>query len=549
MKSKKRSNQITAISLSLISVGVVLTLVAVLLLTGVITPRSSANSDASTERAEENSTDTKPSATYGDDIDLCAEGIHYPITIVGKAATCYESGTTDKTICEKCGFTLKGSQETPATNHLNRVVKEICIQSNVGCDFPAFFHCPDCGENFYDTLTGSDLGMPIVNLLGSTDGANLQAKVKMAIEYYGEDQSFEADIMLKFQGQSSYLYPKKNFAITLYKKDSNYEKKQKVTLFEGHKEAKYVLKANYVDASAGRNIIAARLYKQIAETSDADDEISQLDTKGVIDGYPILLYQNGEFLGLYTLNMPRDKWLYDMHDSEDTREAVLFSRKFENSNKLRETLTTESFNLENQLWKLEYASTEDFPKIGTQWVLNSFNNVIRILNSKDDAELKQVLPNFVNIDRTIDVLIYTIFLNCYDNRCKNNVYLTYDGSYWTPSVYDLDATFSLNFDGHNFLENNYSANNIINNGTVLFQKVKKLWWSEMVARYKELRASVLTYENAAAVIDEWFEGIPQVCYTADFAKNPTIPQKKVDHQAQMKQFVIDRLAYLDGYFK
>ena len=33
---------------------------------------------------------------------------------------------------------------------------------------------------------------------------------------------------------------------------------------------------------------------------------------GGIDGYPVKLFVNGKYAGIYTFNIPRDKWLFDM---------------------------------------------------------------------------------------------------------------------------------------------------------------------------------------------------------------------------------------------
>ena len=483
------------------------------------------------------------STEYPEGTDLCAVGVHYPVTVTGVKPTCFESGQSDKSVCEKCGFTLRGSTELPPIAHGNREVLEICLQNHMGFAYQALFHCPDCDQTFYNTLEPRDLHMPIINLKGNIGAIDGGTKKPMSVSYMGEGIAFDCDALMRFQGQSSLLLPKKNYSIQFYKTGTNYQTKQKVELFEGHKESKYCLKANYIDASQARNIVAARIYKQISETRDNGDPISQTDTQCVIDGYPVLLYINGNFNGLYTFNMPKDNWVFDMHKSPDLRQAALFSRHFEATNYLRTHL-----NFADSNWKMEFASTEDIPEIGTQWAVNSFNNMIDTLNTLSDAKLREVLPNVVNIDRTIDVVLYTTFLACYDNRTKNNLYLTYDGVQWAPVMYDMDAAFGLNFDGSGFYAPNFNAAYTVSGGNNLFQKVSRIYKNEMAARYRELRQSVLTYENIDAHFAEFFAGIPQVCYTADFAKNPGIPKKDVNSYGQIMGFVKERLAYLDSYF-
>ena len=60
--------------------------------------------------------------------------------------------------------------------------------------------------------------------------------------------------------------------------------------------------------------------------------LNKLKAKGIplfyhyqIDGYPVEIYINGEFLGLYTWNIPKDKWTFNMTGDENTREALLMA--------------------------------------------------------------------------------------------------------------------------------------------------------------------------------------------------------------------------------
>ena len=513
----------------------------VLVVAGVIKPNQQEPTQAVTET--EPTTETEEETTEYVETDPCVLGTHFPVTVPGIQPTCYEPGLSDKIVCEVCGFTLQGSEELPATNHANRDVIEVSPFNTQGIDYQAQFHCPDCDLTFFDSLTPKDLHMPIVDITGSFDGLNQWTKIYASMHYYGEDISFDCDTTLRIQGQSSTLFPKLNYAIQFLESGTSGQKKLKVELFEGHKESKYVLKANYVDASAARNVVAARIYKQIAETRDNGDPISQTDCKGVIDGFPVLVYHDGSFEGLYTLNMPRDNWVYEQKRGEEYRHAALFSRRFVPSNYLRDHI-----NWDNYDWKLEFDSTEEVPGIGTEWIADSFNSTIDKIRFYSDAQFREQISEVVNVDRAIDCLIYTIFIAAYDNRCKNNLYLTYDGVQWALTMYDMDASFGLSFDGSHYFPPTFPVTNFTNGGTQLYFRLYKLYFPEICARYKELRKEVLTYGNVDRQFREFFDMIPTVCYDADFKRTPSIPQKRVDQYTQIMTFVAQRLEYLDGVF-
>ena len=106
-------------------------------------------------------------------------------------------------------------------------------------------------------------------------------------------------------------YPKKNFTIKLG---------SKVDLGFGEQK-KYCLKANYIDHSHARNIVSARLWSEIVKNRENYNtlplQLRNSPNNGAIDGYPIKLYLNGKYEGLYTLNVPKDAWMFGMDDKKD----------------------------------------------------------------------------------------------------------------------------------------------------------------------------------------------------------------------------------------
>lgn len=143
---------------------------------------------------------------------------------------------------------------------------------------------------------------------------------KISLKYVSNDINFESYALIKIQGTSSIGYEKKNYTIKLYE-DENYDNKNKVDVGWG-KQNKYCLKANWIDKTHARNIVTAKLASEVQKKYNLLEDTPH---NGTIDGYPIEIYINGEFLGLYTWNIPKDAWLFNM--DEENENHIVFANK------------------------------------------------------------------------------------------------------------------------------------------------------------------------------------------------------------------------------
>ena len=107
------------------------------------------------------------------------------------------------------------------------------------------------------------------------------------LNYAGEDYPY---ISMKGRGNSTWVFSKKPYNVTFYKK-ADYDKKQKVSLIDGVKAKKWSLLANYLDNSLLRNKVALDLANNLGiglETEFVD------------------VWMNGEYLGNYLLTPKKD---------------------------------------------------------------------------------------------------------------------------------------------------------------------------------------------------------------------------------------------------
>ena len=101
---------------------------------------------------------------------------------------------------------------------------------------------------------------------------------------------FDTYMSMKGRGNSTWVFEKKPYNVTLFKK-SDYDKKNSLELIDGVKSKKWSLLANHLDSSLLRNKVAFDLAKALG---------IGLDSKFVD------LWMNGEYLGCYMLTPKKD---------------------------------------------------------------------------------------------------------------------------------------------------------------------------------------------------------------------------------------------------
>ncbi len=409
------------------------------------------------------------------------------------------------------------------------------------------YQCLNCEESKIDSVTYETLGMPILCFDGDITNMSKDNEVLLSVKYQNGEQSIDCDANVKWQGSSSIYYPKKNFTMKLLNKGTT--KKNKVEMKEGWGEqSKYCLKANYIDFSHARNVVSGKLYSQIVKSRDFDDKIENLANGGAVDGFPIFIFINGSYQGLYTLNIPKDKWMFGMQDDEAddeviTKQALLMGDAWTNATALKETVKPD---YASSGFELEYCSTED--TIGDDWVLDSFNSMIEFVLNNDGEDFKNGISQYVSVERTIDSMIFTWLINAGDNRSKNILWTTYDGTHWFSSMYDMDGTWGVLWDG---TKNTPETQNFWWEGAgtnMLWQKIWANYKKEITARYFQLRATVLSDQNILNEFDEFFNQIPDFIIKSEKDKWSGIKSINCSSFEDISIFLKSSTAILDKYF-
>ena len=424
-------------------------------------------------------------------------------------------------------------------------LESVMIENVHSVAFCGEFISSESNVRIYKPITYGDVGMPVIDIGGSLPTSKGYENT-VNFTYESEGLSFDCTAEIKVQGASSAGKPKKNFNIKLFKADGS---KNKVELVDGWgKENKYCLKANYIDYSQSRNVVSGKIFGEIVKSRN--DELSDTPNGGAIDGFPILVYNNSVYQGLYTLNIPKDNWMFDMKHSDEKNQAIFMTDTW-NSAVSFKSISTSGF-------VLEYASNEDsLIDNNTQWAYDSMLDLIEFVYKNDGEDFKNGIHEYADIDKCIDSMIYTFFICADDNTSKNILWVTLDGKVWFSSMYDMDGTWGMRWNGNiEFNENTMLISSLADgkglapernpsNLNLLWERIYVNYYDRVCQRYWELRQEILTVGNITNHFESFFDAIPDVVRDAEKKKWTGVPSQNINHLEQILDFASKRIEVMD----
>lgn len=364
---------------------------------------------------------------------------------------------------------------------------------------------------------------------------------------------------LSTQGDSSMNFPWKNYKFDL-------DDDSKIKFGNWVAQDSFHLKKYYSDNFRGQCIVAYWLAEQIylsRELADrypysymfTNDDI--VNGKGSFkkdfptgamthpDGFPIRLYVNDEYTGIWDWNLKKDKDNYAM--SKDDTNMILLDGTL-GIEFFGGSITWSDFELGNPKpkkmdngWELTTVDGNkydgDFPKefIGETTVLDNEKGTIAY-DPANDSHVKtaKVKANIVALSKAIsditsqstdegkklkfkeyfkenEVIDYFLFGNVtydFDGFRKNWLWCTWDGKKWSPVIYDKDNVFGVSIFGTpSYIEN--SITNLLGTGTnVPTGLCYSLFADDVKAEYKRLRDNGIFSEvNITGLLEKWIKKV------------------------------------------
>lgn len=370
----------------------------------------------------------------------------------------------------------------------------------------------------------------------------------MQFKYVSKTNTVNGYVKAKAQGNSSMGYPKKNQTVNMYA-DEALTESMKVDFKGWGVQKKHVYKANWIDLTHARNIVSAQLWGDVVKSrtnyADLPELLRTSPNQGAIDGFPALVYANGVYQGRYTINIPKDGWMANMDKTLDTH-CILCGENYASG------CFRAAANINGSDWSDELHDTVP-DAIKTRW-----NEVISFVMNSTNEEFKVGLSDYFYVDSLIDYLLFALASCGLDSMGKNQLYMTYDGQKWIASMYDMDSTWGLYWNGSKFVASDYARTSYEDyvsgrEGNLLYIRLEQNFHAEIQARWSELKAGPLSYANIMTRFERFIGIVPPHIVKEDYASTTGggsftgIPSQSTNHIQQIRAFAIARQAWTDEY--
>lgn len=417
------------------------------------------------------------------------------------------------------------------------------------------------------TFKPEKYGMPVLYLWGSNilslrdKSKTLKNEVTYSFPAYGVSGTVEK---FKVQGASSAGLPKKNYTLNL---------DQDIEIFHNYgKQHKYVIKANYLDPSQALNVVGARLWGSIRDThkvadtgilntngdllvdnggnrvvAETDPQLSIGSTYGAVDGFPIAVYINNQYWGLYTFNIPKDDWMAKMPKKSKGKYAIVDTIWAPQGAFKKET------NFKDQM-ELQFCSTKD-----SQWAMDSVNALIRAVMADYDTvdNFNSVVSPLLDIDSAIDYYIFSVLIDNSDGIFRNYLLQTFDGKKWYFAAYDLDSICGRTPETFNHMLAKSDTDDWRNHGVTfenvtdankLFYQLWKFYKDEILRRTKALIEGPMSDSEVDTAFVDYVRHIPLNAYTAELDVWPQTINTSVDNVDRIGRWYMQRIAWLKNKY-
>ena len=277
----------------------------------------------------------------------------------------------------------------------------------------------------------------------------------------------------------------------------------------------------------------------VAET---DPQLSIGGNYGAVDGFPIAVYINDQYWGLYSFAIPKDDWMAKMPKSHG-KYAIVDAIWDPQGAFKQET------NFKDQM-ELQFCSTDD-----SQWAMDSVNTLIRaVMATYDTADnFNQAVSPLLDLDSAIDYYIFSVLVNNDDGIFRNYLLQTFDGTKWYFAAYDLDTVFGRTPD---FLEHLPASSDTddwrdhgatfenVTSSNRLFYQLWKFRKDDILNRTKELINGTMSESAVDTVFIDYARSIPLNAYIAELDVWPSTPNTSVDNVNRVARWYMQRLDFL-----
>lgn len=406
---------------------------------------------------------------------------------------------------------------------------------------------------------------------------------------------FKKHAILNAQGNSSMGWSKKNVSMDICDDEWIGDETPKIRIGDWIPQDSFHLKAYHTDFFKGVGAVAYKLYDQIVKTrgnmydrpwkkalidmsaigtttksfeNSYEGEYELLTDTGARcfpDGFPVAVYLNGAFYGVFSFQLKKHRDNYHMNKSNakhihldgDIYEATLFNG--------RNNINWEMFEIRNPkgLYAIggnKYDADVKQEEIAGEAEVNAWIEAGKLPDGKvidskikkslqttaevkkyiqdfadamptiktardiyeasskseeDLSTLKSIYEKYFDKENMIDYMILSDLIYNYDGFGKNWQWFTYDGVKWWVGLYDTDMSFG----GDIYYIRNVPTTHVNTSIGRPNGYVVKYYASEMENRYSELaKLGIISYEHIFSMLKDWTMRIGTTFYKEEYKK-------------------------------
>lgn len=386
--------------------------------------------------------------------------------------------------------------------------------------------------------------------------------VTTSFAYSTDNRKVTGYAQIAIQGDSSRGYPKKNYKVKLFS-DADCKNKLKLSLKPSWPATnRFTLKANWIDATQSRNLASAKLIADATAITPFADKgvesnLAKTSNFGQMEGFPIEVYLNGAYNGLYTCNTKKEDTTLGLDSNTAGNAAIAV---LDNVAKPEtQLLITPTAKLDNVAYDDEIHDTPD-PELVANW-----SKWLDFLNNSSDDDFKANLASYIDVNSAINLYLFGVLSREYDYNSKSVLYLTWNnGGYFYLVPYDLDSNWGQNAEGQ--IEGNPTDDTnwgfatetstktdgkfVSNaNWNKLFERLYKLFMPEIKEQYTYLRSNVWRTDQLLNAYRDFMNSIPEEAYEKDRALWTQIPSQTTNTYEQLHQAIVQRSNQMDNWIK
>ena len=483
-------------------------------------------------------------------------------------------------------------------------------------DYPLSIPTPRCAR--LNIISSSDLTkLSKVGLAGAVEGKNYD--IPAVVEFWDmQGNYFKKNSYISGQGSSSMNYIKKSIALDLFDSEVGGDSFS-VKFGEWVPQDSFHLKAYYTDPFRGMCVIGYSIYNDIVKTRGLEKDYvwkrALLNTDAITptnpivdgkkevllytesgarcfpDGFPCMVFQNGEFWGLYSFQLKKHRSNYclnkktaeHIHLDGNISETSLFNANGDSSLIQWKNINKVGFEIRNpkSLYLMDgseydadlnsgelidetsefYDESKHKTSAKVKKYIIDFSKTLATIKAAEDVYLgnktdenlkaiKDTLETYFDSENLIDYLITCDLLRNTDGFADNWQWVTYNGVKWYVCLYDVDATLGNHWQPVQTINPPLYGKHVtqIISKISMMKYITTYYVSELEERYAYLRKNgIIDAERIVTKIRDWmlrFGGQ----YAYELEANKWTDFVKKDNIFRVHKWIITEINNLDKVY-